>query len=239
LGKNILSLQLTTLVNGAIMMPIKAAGEVTMYSKFEALDGEKQQRILNAAMKEFASKGYDHASTNRIVEDAGIAKGLLFHYFKSKKQLFLYLYDRGIAYVTEEVFRGVDLSERDFFRRIQQAQQVKIALIRVYPDIMNFLKAAYLEESEAVVKELGERNSGLVFINFQRAFEGVDTSAFREDLDKNLLMKTITWAYEGFANANMELIRSMDTVDYGPMLALADEYTAFLKKCFYQQGKKD
>jgi AcrR family transcriptional regulator len=210
-----------------------------MYSKFEALEEEKQQRILNASMKEFASKGYDRASTNRIVEGAGIAKGLLFHYFKSKKQLFLYLYDRCLKHVSEEVLRGVDFSERDFFRRIQQAQRVKIALIRIYPDIMKFLTAAYLEESEDVRTELGERTQGLMMLNFQRVFEGVDTSVFREGLDKAMVMKTIIWAYEGFANSYTEAIRRMESLeqDYGPMLAAADEYSAFLKQCFYQQDE--
>ncbi len=212
-----------------------------LHAKFEALDGEKQQRILNAAMKEFASKGYDHASTNRIVEDAGIAKGLLFHYFKSKKQLFLYLYDRGLKSVTEEVFRSVDFSEADFFCRIQQAQEAKIALIRVYPDIMDFLKAAYLEESEDVKAELGGRTQGLLALNYQRVFEGVDTSRFREGLDRNLVMKTIIWAYEGFASAHTEALRRLETLnqDLTPMLAEAEAYSSFLRKCFYRQDDNE
>jgi AcrR family transcriptional regulator len=210
-----------------------------MQAKFEALDGEKQQRILNAAMKEFASKGYDDASTNRIVEGAGIAKGLLFHYFKSKKGLFLYLFDRGLRLVTDEVFKGIDFSEADFFRRLQQAQEAKIALIRVYPDIMDFLKAAYLEESEAVKAELGGRTQGLLALNYQRVFEGVDTTRLREGLDKDLVLKTIIWAYEGFANAHTEAIRRLSTLnqDLTPILAEADAYSAFLRKCFYRDEK--
>lgn len=212
-----------------------------MVSRFEALDGEKQQRILNAAMSEFASRGYDRASTNRIVESAGIAKGLLFHYFKSKKQLFLYLYDRGLKLVAEEIFRGVDFSEKDFFRRMGQAQRVKIALIRAQPDIFAFLKAAYLEESEAVKKELGERAQDLLALSFQRIFEGVDVSCFREGLDRNLVIKTIVWAYEGFANAHIEAIRRLEPLDQGlnPLLAEFDEYSEFLKRCFCRQGENE
>lgn len=208
-----------------------------METKFEALDGEKQQRILNAAMREFASKGYDRASTNRIVEGACIAKGLLFHYFKNKKRFYLYLYDRGMRLITEEVFRGVDFSQRDFFARLTQAERVKVDLIRRSPDIFDFLKAAYLEESDAVRKELDERNQGQLALNFQRVFEGVDMAAFREDLDPALVLKTIVWAYEGFAGSYMERIRRMETLDqdYEALLREADQYTEFLKKCFYRQ----
>jgi len=47
--------------------------------KFLKLDDEKKDRILNAAMKEFRY-GYVKASTDIIVKEAGISKGLLFHY---------------------------------------------------------------------------------------------------------------------------------------------------------------
>ena len=50
-----------------------------MFSKFLNLELEKQDRIINAAIKEFAQKGYDKASTNEIVKEAGISKGLLYN----------------------------------------------------------------------------------------------------------------------------------------------------------------
>ena len=209
-----------------------------MDQKFEALEEGKRQRIMNAAMREFASRGYDHASTNRIVEDAGIAKGLLFHYFKNKKQLFLYLYDHGVGWVTEEVFRYVDFSEPDFFTRLRAAQRAKVALIRVYPDIFSFLKSAYLEESAHVKPDLEARNSGLLASSFQKAFEGVDYTVFREGLDAALAVKTIAWAFEGFANTYMETLHHVDVLDmdYERMLAASDEYVGFLKQCFYKQS---
>ena len=60
-----------------------------MEPKFLALDQDKQDRILNAAMEEFARNGYKNTSTNKIVKQAGISKGLLFHYFSNKKELYL------------------------------------------------------------------------------------------------------------------------------------------------------
>ena len=45
------------------------------------LKKEKQDRMINAALKVFAMNGYQKASTDDIVKEAGISKGLLFHYF--------------------------------------------------------------------------------------------------------------------------------------------------------------
>lgn len=62
-----------------------------MNDVFESLPAEKKKRILIAALKEFSEKGYEQASTNSIVKEAGISKGILFHYFKTKRDLYLYV----------------------------------------------------------------------------------------------------------------------------------------------------
>ena len=48
-----------------------------MQIDFNGLKAEKRQSILNAALGEFADKGYALASTNGIVRRAGISKGAL------------------------------------------------------------------------------------------------------------------------------------------------------------------
>jgi len=62
---------------------------------FLNLPEPKQQDIFRAALSEFSTYGYDLASTNRIVAQAGISKGVLFKYFASKEGLFLYVVDRS------------------------------------------------------------------------------------------------------------------------------------------------
>ena len=52
--------------------------------KFLKLNPEKKKRILEAAYNEFSRNTYDNASTNRIVKEAGIGKGMLFFYFNTK-----------------------------------------------------------------------------------------------------------------------------------------------------------
>ena len=53
-----------------------------MNDKFFDLKQEKQDRMINASLKIFSRGGYRHASTDEIVKEAGISKGLLFHYFE-------------------------------------------------------------------------------------------------------------------------------------------------------------
>gem|GEM_PF-5223972 len=62
-----------------------------MYQAFMNLAEDKRQAIINAALKEFSINHYATASTNKIVSNANISKGILFHYFGSKK-IYIYFY---------------------------------------------------------------------------------------------------------------------------------------------------
>jgi TetR/AcrR family transcriptional regulator len=55
---------------------------------FRNLSPEKQEKVFQAAVGEFASKGYRNASMNSLVRTAGISKGSIFQYFKTKRNLF-------------------------------------------------------------------------------------------------------------------------------------------------------
>jgi AcrR family transcriptional regulator len=50
---------------------------------------DRRARIVDAAIDEFAARGFEAASTNAIAESAGVAKGLVYHYFGDKEALFL------------------------------------------------------------------------------------------------------------------------------------------------------
>ena len=57
---------------------------------------EKEQKILDAALKLFVERGFQGTSTAEIAKTAGVATGTLFHYFKTKEELInrLYLYTK-------------------------------------------------------------------------------------------------------------------------------------------------
>jgi AcrR family transcriptional regulator len=77
---------------------------------YNSLEPEKRERIINAALKEFALNGYERASTNEIIKEAEISKGSLFNYFNSKKELYLFLLDYVVE-IIDEIYEEIDLNE--------------------------------------------------------------------------------------------------------------------------------
>lgn len=62
---------------------------------FLNLSPEKRAQVEQAAVDEFARRGYQAASITKIVAAAGIAKGSFYQYFEDKRDLFLYLVERS------------------------------------------------------------------------------------------------------------------------------------------------
>jgi len=207
-----------------------------MFSKFLNLDMEKQDRILNAAMKEFAQKGFEKASTNEIVKEADISKGLLFHYFKDKKNLFLFLYDHCIDVSTNEFYKKINLDEKDFFIRLNQMCIIKFELLNKYPEMFRFIETAYMETSKNVKKELDERKEKLIKINSIKVFEGFDLSKFKEDIDVKKAINVMIWTFQGLGDEALKKAKllSLDKPDYSEVFAEADIYIDMFKNCFYK-----
>jgi len=58
---------------------------------------EKRRLLLAAAVRVFARKGYHASRVGDIAEEAGVAYGLLYHYFESKEQVLLTVLPRDVA----------------------------------------------------------------------------------------------------------------------------------------------
>ncbi|WP_071394359.1 TetR/AcrR family transcriptional regulator [Bacillus tuaregi] len=208
-----------------------------MYSKFLNLDAEKQDRMINAAMKEFAQKGYALASTNQIVKEAGISKGLLFHYFKNKKQLFLFLFDYGYDMIVEEFYQKVDLSIKDFFARSREAIMIKMELLTGYPDVFKFMENALLEDSAEIKDELEKKKKEFLNINLEKFYEGIDYSRFREDVNLKIVLKVINFTLEKLSDEALYEAKLSPTheFNYEKLRLETEEYFEVLKQCFYKQ----
>ena len=88
------------------------------HPSFLKLEYEKQEVLRNVCLEEFARAGYSSASTNAMCKNAGISKGLLFYYFGSKKELFIYLVDYCTIILRDSFYDGLVLDRENIFERM-------------------------------------------------------------------------------------------------------------------------
>ena len=166
--------------------------------KFFSLPVEKQNTIIDAALKVFGLNGYKKASASDIATAAGISKAMVFHYFGSKKSLYLYLIEYcGTMFEAE--FSEKLSAVNDFFDRLKMISGIKISLMKRHPAIMSFLTSIYFESDENVKGDIKAILSKGDTLKNKVAFDGVDASKFKDNIDIGLVMKMIFWIGEGYA----------------------------------------
>lgn len=162
-----------------------------MNEKFFDLKKEKQDRMINAALKVFALQGYRHASTDDMVREAAISKGLLFHYFGSKLGVYRFIYDYSVRYMTLELKSTVSPAETDLFEILKQTECARMHAMRGYPYMQQFLNRSLSEDVSEALLAVEEKRTALetvydaidAQINYRALNAGVDGEKLRKMLD--------------------------------------------------------
>lgn len=197
-----------------------------MNEKFYNLPEERQHQIINGALKIFSESSYAQTSTLAIAQEAGISKGLLFHYFKNKKELYLFLYEYCITNLLQEMEENKNHEEHDFFEIILQSQNLKCKMMKKYRYIYAYILRVYLEVDEEITSEIATFSKPFVEENFRNFFERIDAKKFREGVDIPLLFKSLQWCADGFMREALNQNKKMD--------AIATEFEMVLK--LYRQN---
>jgi AcrR family transcriptional regulator len=107
-------------------------------SEREKALGQARQRLMDAALVEFASNGYAEANINRISAAAGFAKGTIYNYFPSKQALMHSLIEETgafhLAYIANRV-----LQAQDAVVRLEQFFEAGFAFVEQHPAQARFL----------------------------------------------------------------------------------------------------
>lgn len=98
--------------------------------------------------------GYKKTSISDIASSAGISKAMVFHYFGTKKELYVYLVNMCVGSISTEVVEKFDESITDLFDRIAYTSKLKMNLMKKHPYVSSFIQSAYFENDDEVKEEL-------------------------------------------------------------------------------------
>ena len=156
-------------------------------NKFEQLPEEKQARIVNASISEFAEKDYETASMNTVVNQAGISKGSLFNYFKTKSVLYDHIYQLALGevklYLRDVRDETIDLS---FENRLSKVVDSGVLFITEHPRLaLIYFRLVYSGDSpnrKKIVNELQDMSDDYLGNIIQDA---MDRNELNPNLDKS------------------------------------------------------
>ena len=151
---------------------------------------EKRRLILDAAVRVFARKGFHTCRVGDIAEEAGIAHGLLYHYFDSKDAVLETVFRENWSLLVDAV-RAVEATGDPALEQLRHVAAILLRSWRDSPDLVRVLvrEVARSPELQNRVEEIGE-----IFQAIQRIVEkGQAEGSFRSELDPQLA----TWIFYG------------------------------------------
>jgi len=151
---------------------MSTALSATTRKKKERNSADKKERILKAAEKEFAAKGFDGARLSAIAKTADVQQALIHHYFEDKERLHAEVIRGGVATMADaawKILREMDAPTQKGKRRTSEELRT---LAEAFVDLMLLFfdtNRAFL----AILRHEGARATNIVAETVRPVFEAV------------------------------------------------------------------
>ena len=141
---------------------------------------DKRQQLLWAAVRVFARKGFHASRVGDIAEEAGVAHGLLYHYFKSKDQVLEAVFHENWSILIARIESVEETDEP----AADQIRHIAAIVLRTWLHLPDVVRVVIQEFGRS--PELGERIGELTLpiVALQRVIaRGIERGEFRKDID--------------------------------------------------------
>jgi AcrR family transcriptional regulator len=159
-----------------------------------AAQEERRRQILDAAVRAFAKNGYHACRVSDIAEEAGVAYGLVYHYFESKDAVLEAIFREmwGMMVGAINAVESLDESSRE---QLRKACAIVLRTWRDYPDVVRVLVREVARSGEQLQREVEE--IAHAFLALQRIVErGQEQGEFRRELSPRLAAWIVYGALE-------------------------------------------
>jgi AcrR family transcriptional regulator len=141
---------------------------------------DKRRQLLDAAVRVFARKGYHASRVGDIAEEAGVAHGLLYHYFKSKDEVLEAVFHENWSLLQLRIASVEETDEP----AADQLRHIAAIVLRTWLHLPEVVTVVIREfgRSPELADRIGELAQPIEVI--QRTIErGIERGEFRSDID--------------------------------------------------------
>jgi len=156
-----------------------------MASKREAAKQEKKERIIEAAVKVFAQKGFYTANVKDVAKAAGVADGTIYLYFKNKDDLLISLFEhkmREILIRFEEALKKIN----DPLEQLKVFIREYFELIEEDTDLSDVFQVELRQSSKFLKDYHNQQFANYLNIIADIIDSGKEIGFFRPEMDTNI-----------------------------------------------------
>jgi AcrR family transcriptional regulator len=157
------------------------------------LPPERQQAILEAAMREFADAGFEAGRMENVAKSVGVTKGLLYYYFEDKQDLLTTIYEQVLAMLTGALRppRG-KIQPEQFWQGLEQSYERVLELIVMKPVLYAFMSRTMSEVGIGRIPPGFEAHWEATRMALKKTVKlGQSSGALRRDLPEGLMLSAV------------------------------------------------
>ena len=113
-----------------------------------------RERILTASLKEFGEKDYSSASINNICKNNKISKGLLFHYYKNKDEIFLLCVEKLFIDLSTYLEENFQLNNSNLEENLKNFVEKRFEFFNKYPHYKQIFYTATINPPKHLIYEI-------------------------------------------------------------------------------------
>ena len=159
---------------------------------------DKRERILRAAVKVVARKGFYASRVSEIAKAAGVADGTIYLYFKSKDELLTSLFE-------DRITRLLDILRREIAKmptapdRVRRLIELQLGLLEGERDLAEVITVNLRQSSRLLKQYATTRFTEYLDLMASVVAEGQRAGEIREDVAPRIMARAIFGALDGIA----------------------------------------
>ena len=160
---------------------------------------KSKEKILQAAITEFSASGYDKVTMENICTRHGISKGMMYHYYSGKDDLFLLcvqnMYQMMQQYLEENM---AELEKKDALHALKEFWMLRESFFGEHPPFKNIFENALLRTPPHLFEKIEEIRGPIEALNRQFLHRTIGKIELRENLKENVsiyleAMESVFW----------------------------------------------
>lgn len=182
--------------------------------KREEKNQQTKRRIMNAALAEFSEQGYGTSSVNTICSAQGVSKGIIYHYFQTKDELFLSCVEECFDLLTEYMKEKIQMGNGSVEELLEEYFTVRTDFFAEYPVYQRIYCEAVITPPTGLKTEIQARKKPFDTLNIQILEHLLEPVSLRPQISKEEVIETFR-EFQDFINVNYQ----------------ADDFEVHEKKC--------
>lgn len=149
-----------------------------------------KQEILHAALAEFGSHEYGEVNMENICKRHGISKGMMYHYYSNKDELFLLCVEDTFTALKASVEEGIQgIKKQDVVETIRSFFMLREYYLDANPERIRIFECAMLRPPEHLREEIRKLWEPLHQLNKSFIHSVISSMPLREGMDDEKVMR--------------------------------------------------